>query len=379
MKINKRKLLGWIFVAIVVVAIVCSLIYLWHCKSPELARFVGYIIGGLLAVGQVIASNRRATAAEKTAESMEKGNVAERFKNAIEHLGNESSSVRLGGVYALHHIAQEEVNYSERVFEILCAHIRGTTSDKDKYEPRQIADTPLVQPSIEIASILKLLFVADKGKEIYCGFKAILENSNLERASLYRAKLRNADLRAVNLKNTWLNRADLTKAVLFAADMAGTKLRDAILIAANFEEADLRDANLRDADLRDANLRGANLRGANLRGANLRDANLRGANLRGANLRGANLRDANLRGADLRGANLCDANLRVADLRGANLCDAKFYMANCQNCNFLLAENLTAEQLLNVRSLHGAKLSESIKKQIEVAKPELFNPPTELT
>ena len=336
MKINKRKLLGWIFVAIVVVAIVCSLIYLWHCKSPELARFVGYIIGGLLAVGQVIASNRRATAAEKTAESMEKGNVAERFKNAIEHLGNESSSVRLGGVYALHHIAQEEVNYSERVFEILCAHIRGTTSDKDKYEPRQIADTPLVQPSIEIASILKLLFVADKGKEIYCGFKAILENSNLERASLYRAKLRNADLRAVNLKNTWLNRADLTKAVLFAADMAGTKLRDAILIAANFEEADLRDANLRAIC-------------------------------------------AMLICAVPICANLCDANLRVADLRGANLCDAKFYMANCQNCNFLLAENLTAEQLLNVRSLHGAKLSESIKKQIEVAKPELFNPPTELT
>ena len=132
MKMNKWKLSGWIFGAIVAVSL---LIYLWNYVSPEFAKFVGYLIGGVLAVWQVVASNRRATAAEKTAESMEKGNVAERFKNAIEHLGHESVSVRLGGIYALHHIAQEEENYRKRVFEILCAHIRETTVD-ESYKQR---------------------------------------------------------------------------------------------------------------------------------------------------------------------------------------------------------------------------------------------------
>ena len=58
----------------------------------------------------------------------EKGNIAERFKNAIEHLGKGSVSVRLGGIYALHHIAHEVEEYRKRVFEILCAHIRETTT-----------------------------------------------------------------------------------------------------------------------------------------------------------------------------------------------------------------------------------------------------------
>ena len=90
---------------------------------------LGYLIGGVLLIWQISVAGRRATAAEKTAELTEKGNIAERFKNAIEHLGNDSASVRLGGVYALHHIAQEVEDYRKRVFEILCAHIRETTTD----------------------------------------------------------------------------------------------------------------------------------------------------------------------------------------------------------------------------------------------------------
>ena len=34
----------------------------------------------------------------------------------------------LGGIYMLHHIAQEVEDYRKRVFEILCAHIRGNNN-----------------------------------------------------------------------------------------------------------------------------------------------------------------------------------------------------------------------------------------------------------
>ena len=237
MKINKRKLLGWIFVAIVVVAIVCSLIYLWHCKSPELARFVGYIIGGLLAVGQVIASNRRATAAEKTAESMEKGNVAERFKNAIEHLGNESSSVRLGGVYALHHIAQEEVNYRERVFEILCAHIRETTTVESYKQRPTVPGKDCNEPTAEIQSILNLLFVSESGKEIYKGNQADLQRAHLQGAILANANLEKALLLSVDLHGATLMCANLKGAAFGYADLHRTFLGDANLESADMEHA----------------------------------------------------------------------------------------------------------------------------------------------
>ena len=230
------------------------LLLIW-LACPAFATFAASLLGGILLFQQIKAFNLRATAAEKTAgamqrtaESTEKGNIAERFKNAIEHLSNESVSVRLGGIYALHHLAHEEDDHRKRVFEILCAHIRGTTSDKAKYEPRQIADTPLVQPSIEIASVLQLLFVLDEDSKIYWHLKANLEGSNLERATLHRAYLCRADLRAANLKSALLEHANLTKAKLFAADMASANLQHAILIGANLGEANLDDVNFYKAD-----------------------------------------------------------------------------------------------------------------------------------
>ena len=304
----KRWIIGAVVTAVAIGGVVggayWALADLWDSASPEKAEFAAYLIGVALLVCQIVVSGFRAAATDKTARaiqqtaaSTEKGNVAERFKNAIEHLSNESVSVRLGGIYALHHLAHEEDDHRKRVFEILCAHIRGTTSDKAKYEPRQIADKPLVQPSIEIASVLQLLFVSNDDSEIYWHLKANLEGSNLERATLYRAYLCRADLRAANLKSALLERANLTKAKLFAADMASANLQYATLVGANFGEADLQNT--------------------------------------------------------------------------------LFYMADCQDCNFLSAKNLRVGQLWNARSLHKAKLRDNIKEQLELSKPELFNPPTD--
>ena len=80
-----------------------------------------------------------------------------------------STSVRLGGVYALHHIAQEVEDYRKRVFEILGAHIRATTTDA-AYKPRN-ADNKKIQPTIEIQNILNLLFNEIQSEEIYKGLQ----------------------------------------------------------------------------------------------------------------------------------------------------------------------------------------------------------------
>ncbi len=240
---------------VLIVGIALSLFCIWRKYGLEIAKFTAYLIGGGFLIFQVYVSNRRATAAEETAKVMqktveltEKGNVAERFKNAIEHLGNDSASIRLGGVYALHYIPRVESDYRRRVFEILCAHIRETTTQEEyilKYK----------QPSIEIQSILNLLFIEDQDGEVYEKFSA-----NLESANLQFAKLNDAELKMVRLNN-----ANLREAMFWDANLEGS-----MFLFANLEKTNLVNANLQNAILLNADLRGADLRGADFQGADLR-------------------------------------------------------------------------------------------------------------
>ena len=308
---DKQTVNKWTLWASIVVAVGAFvggaywlLIDLWNNHSHAAAEFAAYLIGGALAVCQIVVSSFRANAADKTARAMqqtsastEKGNVAERFKNAIEHLGHESVSVRLGGIYALHHIAQDEVNYRERVFDILCAHIRETTTD-GKYKPLRIAKSSFTQPSVEIESTLELLLGPQVGERTYTQLTIKLTGANLEGLEL-------------------------------------------AIYDANFAYADLRWGNLR-----------------------------------GAYLAYANFDKAKLLHADMQGANLENANLSDVDFAHADLSDVNFEFANCQRCDFSKAKNLKGEQLLDVYSLHKAKLPWTVKEAIEEVNPNLFDSPT---
>ena len=121
----------------------------------EALKFLGIGMGGVLVALQALMSYRRAKAMEGTAESQakatkeqakanrhtEQGQRQERLKNAIEHLGHKSDSVRLGGAYELFHLAKDTLEedpkekLSQTVLDILCAHIRRTTS-KSKYREK---------------------------------------------------------------------------------------------------------------------------------------------------------------------------------------------------------------------------------------------------
>ena len=251
----KKKLVGArksILIGMASLAVIAGLIVLFQHDS-ELAKFTAYLTGGGLLLWQVQASSQRAQAADETAKAMqktanstEKGNIAERFKNAIEHLGHESVSVRLGGIYALHHIAQEVDDYRERVFEILCAHIRDTTR-QDGYESQTISITGkdsgvLSQPSIEIQSILKLLFVDSTGCDTYTKLHANLEHANLKGVILTGANLQNSSLRFADLRNSKLFKVNLQ-----GADLSFSKLENSQLRNIKLQRATLANTNLQDA------------------------------------------------------------------------------------------------------------------------------------
>ena len=281
----------------------------------RILEFIGVGMGGvLLAIGATIA-HRRARAMEDAANAQAKaanaqaqaaaqqtvanrgaedGRRQERLKNAIEHLGHESDSVRLGGAYELFHLARDTEYLRQTVLDILCAHIRRTTGEAGYREEHKS------KPSEEVQSLLTLLFRQEHA--VFRGCRIDLQESWLNGAMLDQARLQEAAL---------------TVAQLQGADLQGVQLQGADLQGAQLQGVDFYGAQLQGVDLQVAQLQGANLRGAQLQGADFHGAQLQGADLQVAYLQGANLREAHLQGVNLFGVRLQRANLAGARLQGA--------------------------------------------------------------
>ena len=244
----------------------------------RILEFVGVAMGGmLLAVGAAIA-HRRAKAMERAAKAQaeaakahaeankgaEDGRRQERLKNAIEHLGHASDSVRLGGAYELFHLAKDTEDLRQTVLDILCAYIRRTTGEgeyRDKYKSK---------PSEEIQSLLTLLFVQDH--EVFRS---------------YRINLQGSWLAGSNLVQAFLLGADLSMAYLQRSDLSGGRLQEAYLFGARMQRSHLCRACLQGTDLSMAELQGSNLFGAQMQGVKLYKTQMQEAILSDASLQGA--------------------------------------------------------------------------------------------
>lgn len=264
-------------------------------NKNEILKFLGFSMGGVLLVLQATLSFKRAKAMEDAAqaqagataehakanENNEKGLRQERLKNAIEHLGHESDSVRLGGAYELFHLALDTENLRQTVLDILCAHIRQTTGEAKYIEENNS------EPSEEIQSLLSLLFVRE-----HKIFKNL--HTNLQFSWLNGANLMDANLAGSNLSGAFLQGADLILANLEGTHLGEAHLEGSILIETYLRRAFLGDAHLEGAKLTGALLYKTYLWGAHLQGADLAEAHLHGANLRNAHIEGVTSAEAEL-------------------------------------------------------------------------------------
>ena len=308
-------------------------------QKNQILTFLGIGLGGILFILQVMAAQKRAKAMEDTAkqqvianQNTQQGLQQERLKNAIEHLGNDSDSVRLGGAYELFHLAQDTKKEAlqrmrssggaderfhlaqdtpdlrQTVLDILCAHIRRTTGE-DKYRKTQQS-----KPSEEVQSLLTLLFV--QNHDVFEGLPINLQNSWLNGADLQNARLQKAILKQANLRGARLDRAHLQEANLVEAH-----LEETVLEQANLQGAKLISAHMQEAYLPHARLQGANLRGAHLQAAYLHDAHLQGTVLDSVRMQAVFLSEARLQGAKLSYTQMQGAILDKANLKGAGTQD----------------------------------------------------------
>ncbi len=286
-----------------------------HTKNKTL-QFLGIGMGGVLFALQALMSYKRAKALEDTAnaqaeaakaqakateeqakanQNTEQGQRQERLKNAIEHLGHASDSVRLGGAYELFHLAQDTKDLCQTVLDILCAHIRQTTGEseyREKYKSK---------PSEEIQSLLTLLFVQEH--EVFKGLHINLQGSWLNGASLFQARL---------------EEAILTRAYIRGADLRLARLQGAVLYEAQMQGAVLSEAWMQHSYLRRARMQGTSLHMTQLQGASLIEAQMQGADLRGAWLQASALALARLQGANLAKAMVQEAMLGEVQLQGVS-------------------------------------------------------------
>ncbi|MEQ9368976.1 MAG: pentapeptide repeat-containing protein [Coleofasciculus chthonoplastes F3-SA18-01] len=276
-----------------------------------------------------IAATQNAIAATQNAEIAEQGQITERFTKAIEQLGSDNISIRLGGIYALERIAKDSERDHWTIMEVLSAFVRENAplkedlGDGNKHQPQKLRT--------DIQAALTVIGQRDTEKDPE-NQKLDLSNADIAGANLTEANLQDANLTEANLQGAKLFKANLQGAKLFKANLEGAflweaKLQDAVLQGARLREANLFKANLEgaflcqaklpDSDLREANLKRTNFGGANLYQAVLFQANLERANLNGAILQEANFRETNLQGADFGNANLNEANLQGADIGGS--------------------------------------------------------------
>lgn len=342
-------------------------------KKFEALKFLGLAQGGILLVLQVLMSHRRSKAMEDAARAQakatgeqakanqhtEQGQRQDRLKNAIEHLGHESDSVRLGGAYELFHLAKDTEEFRQTTLDILCSHIRQTTGESEYRESHKL------KPSEEVQSLLSLLFV--QGHEVFSGLRVNLQGSWLNGADLTEARLPKAILvkaylQGVSLCNAQLDGAYLTEAHLQKANLTGAFLKEVDLAKSHMQKANLWSAQLQGSILNYARMHGAILCDAYLQETGLNEtyllaADLTGARMQMSSLGGAKMQGANLAMAQLHGAILRDAQMQGTYLRSAQLHEAKFSsLQGLQNLN----ETSRQDTIPESTQLQGADSSKDI-------------------
>lgn len=305
---------------------------------------------------------------KKTAEdNLELANakqITERFSKAVEQLGNESITVRLGGIYSLERIAEESSEkYHWTIMEILTAFVRETSND-DR------------EPDVKIPQDIQAALTVIGRRNT----KNDLENEriNLSGANLNGANLSEAKLDKANFDYAKLYRAKFSKAHLTKATFLYNNLTDAI-----FSNADLIKATFVCSDLTKAQFASANLTNASFFNNNFTDvkffeADLTKAYFETADLTRTNFRQAKLIDAKFEGVNFDGANLAQADIEKASFIDTSGDLSITHNVFNLTTENLTIdnlniEQILEAKNWDKAKYNPDFEKQLQAYLLSLFS------
>lgn len=245
-------------------------------SNGEALRNISLVLGALvalvLAVWRSRVAERQSEAARRQADTAQRSLTYERIQKGVEMIGSPVLAVRLGGIYALDHLAQEYPNeHHVQVMHVLCAFVRNPFHDHSASQP-----------------------------DVRDAVKAI-GGRNRDRIRIEEASKYVPDLSYANLRNLEIINLNFSSGNFEGADLSGSDIEISNLSFANLDKAILHGATLYGTNLERASVNRADLSAVEGAVANFTNASLRRADLSHANMQGAEFRHAELEGADLTG------------------------------------------------------------------------------
>lgn len=270
----KRDGRWWIALIVVTVVAGCGLAWrFWeilHSEQDSLSTTISnlsFVVGGIvaieLALWRSLVGERQTAVAQRQAETSQRDILNQQLQKGAEMLGSSILSVRLGGIYALRHLATEHPEqYHVQVMEQLCAFIRGATRadgqptaaiEKTIFSREEILSNSPDREDAPLEITFKE-FVARSDIQEAMNVIAFCHDTNLaiETERNYWLNLRGADLRGLDLSDMNLSREFLNfrriasfqqvMAIGHFTDMRRTKMDDTHLIGTNLSRVDLSEA-----------------------------------------------------------------------------------------------------------------------------------------
>ncbi|WP_308203126.1 pentapeptide repeat-containing protein [Frankia sp. AvcI1] len=294
------------------------------------------VAGALIALDETRQANAETRRANEAADAREREankntHVRELFTRAVDQLGSDNDTVRLGGIYALERIATDSPSDQRTVMEVLSAFVRTRSTDPDLRRatpPSGDNSVPPVRPAADIRAAVQVLARLPLDEDIP---RADLTGADLTGP----ASLAGLQFPATaNLAGVDLSRADLSGARLSGVNLAGIRGSGRVPGYPLLEGALLDDAVLTDAVLAGVRLESTRLTRANLVRAKLGYSTLTG---------------------DMTGADLTDADLWRANVE-ANLQDAILTRTRLSEARLDRSLNLSPEQVNEARGDSGTHL-----------------------
>lgn len=288
---------GWVSTLLLAVAVILTLVgaafsmtYIvgWPSEADDVdwaarlerIRNVAIIVGGIAALGLAYwrgkTADRQATAAQKQVETTSRqievaheqvraaqqqvrttlqGQLNQRYEKGSEMLGSDVLAVRIGGIYNLQRLAEEDpTHYHIPIVRLFCAFIRNPPSEASKDRRGRRLRVTLRD---DVQTVLDWL---GRNRQV------VLEE---EHGPDHLLNLREAALQGVSLgEDMDLSGADLSGADLSEAQsLDGLNLSRALLNGARLINADFTDANLSNAHFAEAICEGLQLDGADVSAA----------------------------------------------------------------------------------------------------------------
>ncbi len=183
----------------------------------ELRKTIAQIFGGVGILVTLFLGWEQIRATREELSTTKEGQVTDRLSKAVEHLGDSSLAVRVGGVYALERIAKDSPRDYWTVLEVLTAFIRGrAAAPQIRFKRNGVCAQPSSWPprprhperNSDVQAVLTVIkrrdWERDRGRLDLRGVQLSdvdFAEAHLERADFDGSLLRNVDFYSAYLRS----------------------------------------------------------------------------------------------------------------------------------------------------------------------------------